>query len=214
MSAETDDSAETCGECGLTLTDGECLTDGCPGPATETDDTSASSLMGGSSDGDDEEQESVSPGEVYDPAEDTDAYRESMLASAAENVPSTLVEDDDDEPWHELDEAERKARMRQTEIDTSADDDAVQTNDPDAVSEPAALDWHAFTRRYGFHYAGQGAQSRFVSTFKIEEATRLDDEIAGGGETFVAAAIEHPDVPLDMDQSSGRLLFRKEVLAR
>lgn len=208
MSAETDDSAETCEECGLTLTDGECLTDGCAGPVTQTDDTSASSLMGGGS----EEPESTEPqGEVFDPAEESDPHRDGMMQAAADAVPSSLVADDEDDlVWHELDEEERRARMRQTEIDG---DEAVEehSSNPDAVSEPAQLDWHAFARRYGFHYAGQGAQSRFVSRHKLEEATRLDDEIAGGGESFVDAALAHESVPL-MVHDTGRIVFRSEVL--
>ncbi|PSQ51596.1 hypothetical protein BRD20_10075 [Halobacteriales archaeon SW_8_65_20] len=110
-----------------------------------------------------------------------------------------------------MDDAERRARMRQTELDVS-DRDAPHTPNPDAVSDVAAFDWFAFARRYGFQYAGQGEQSRYASASKLATATQLDEQIAGGGETFVEDAVAHPDVPLDEDQESGRLLFRSEVL--
>lgn len=207
--SSTVDGGEPCPGCARDLVNGQCQTDGCPGPATEADDTSASSLMGGSS----EEPESPkTQGEVFDPAEESDPHRDGMMAAAADTVSSSLVADDEDLVWHELDEEERKARMRDTEIDG---DEAVEehSSNPDAVSEPEALDWHAFARRFKFHLAGQGVQSRFTTKHKVVTALSVDDAVGAGAESFFHDAIEHADVPLDIDQSSGRVLFRSEVLA-
>ena len=209
MSTET---GMPCPGCGRDLVEDGCTTDGCPGPATDDTDSSARALMGASDESDQPSQndEQRYRGTVHDPATEDNPHRDAMLASAAESVSSVLV-DDDDPDWHEMDDAERRARMRQTELDVS-DRDAPHTPNPDAVSDVAAFDWFAFARRYGFQYAGQGEQSRYASASKLATATQLDEQIAGGGETFVEDAVAHPDVPLDEDQESGRLLFRSEVL--
>jgi len=206
--SSTAENGEPCPGCARDLVNGECQTDGCPGPATETDDTSASSLMGGSPD----TQATESQGEVFDPADETDPHRDGMMAAAADAVSSSLVADDEDLVWHELDEEERKARMRDTEIDGDQTVEEHSSN-PDAVSEPAQLDWHAFARRFKFHLAGQGVQSRFTTKHKVVTALSVDDAVGAGAESFFHDAIEHADVPLDIDQSSGRVLFRSEVLA-
>jgi hypothetical protein len=206
--SSTADDGKPCPGCARDLVNGECQTDGCPGPATEADDTSASSLMGDSTN----TQPTEPQGEVFDPAEQSDPHRDGMMQAAADAVSSSLVSDDEDLVWHELDEEERKARMRQTEIDG---DQVVEehSSNPDAVAEPAALDWHAFARRFKFHLAGQGVQSRFTTKHKVVTALSVDDAVGAGAESFFHDAIEHADVPLDIDQTTGRVLFRSEVLA-
>jgi len=73
--SSTADDGKPCPGCARDLVNGECQTDGCPGPATEADDTSASSLMGGNTD----TQPTEPQGEVFDPAEESDPHRDGMM---------------------------------------------------------------------------------------------------------------------------------------
>jgi hypothetical protein len=132
--------------------------------------------------------------QLEDPAEESGGYSQSPP-------------DTDAESFSEMDEAEIRERM-----DKPAPTPDAQT-EPDAPADPEAVDWHAFTREFNFHYAGQGCQNRHTNAKLLTAALDLSEHVATSApEQFLADAVAVDCVPLVRDHE-GRHLFAKEVLA-
>lgn len=206
MSVEDDaQTGESCTECNRALTDGECLTDGCPGPES---DTSAAALMGGYDDS--ESDESDCAVEQHDPAEDHNAYLQRIRGEAEQQHPDIEdgVRNRDD--WAEMSDDERTkavlGRPRKQQSDST-------TSTTDAPADPHLVDWDAFAREFNFHLAGQGCQNRHTTQKKLEIALGVSENVATSspGE-FLSEAVADERVPLVKDRERG-YLFADEVLA-
>jgi hypothetical protein len=132
--------------------------------------------------------------QLEDPAEESGGYSQSPP-------------DTDAESFSEMDEAEIRERM-----DKPAATPDTHT-EPDAPADPEAVDWHAFTREFNFHYAGVGVQNRHTNAKLLTAALNLSEHVATSApEQFLADAVDADCVPLVRDHE-GRYLFAKEVLA-
>lgn len=80
------------------------------------------------------------------------------------------------------------------------------------MSDLAAVDWRAFTTRWGFDNAGHGDQPPHASETALLGAFSIDDEIPGSGESLLKRAVEHDAVPLTADDHYPRYYFADEVL--
>lgn len=203
MSAESEDTGETCEECGLALTDGECLTDGCAGP---TADSSASALMGDGTATESETPEQTASSEATDPAREHNSYLEGFEKPATETV------DHDEYDFDELSDENRRRVMDGQEPVFDTDEAASEA--VERVDSPADLDWHDFAAEYGFDQAGQGAQPRDASRSSLLLAFEVDSRITGSPEDFLQRALADASVPLVDRDPLPRYRFAKEVLAQ
>lgn len=148
--------------------------------------------------------------QLEDPAETAGGYAARLRdAAEAELDESTPPEQADDAAWDELTEAERRERMGKAAETASP----VGRDTVDAPADPEAVDWHAFTREFNFHYAGVGVQNRHTNAKLLTAALELSEHVATSApKQFLGDALTADCVPL-VELDNGKLLFEDEVLA-